>query len=72
MMTSIPIDPRNTITVVTAEYGPWHTGNFVYAYGETWENGKTYDLNAQLENKNDPDRCGVRQYVYHINLIPWC
>ena len=71
-MTSIPYDPKNTIQVISVERGPWNTGNYVYGYGQTWYDGKTYDLNAQLENTKDPDRCGVRQYVYNIALILWC
>ena len=39
-------------------------------------NANTYDLTAQLENRQDPDRCGVRLYklLYSpgSSAVAWC
>ncbi len=60
ILTSVPVDPINIGS------NPRSTGDFMYLYGNV-VGGTTYDLTAQLENKNDPDRCGVKQYRFWPN-----
>lgn len=76
-MTSIPTDPLNTTGMNTSQWSPpWYTGNYVYMYGRVLNGWLTYDLTTQLENKQDPDRCEVKQYKYYYTItgysIPWC
>jgi hypothetical protein len=65
-----PIDPVNNDQ-------PSYT-NFNYSYAYAAFNAvltigtKRYQLFAQLENKNDPDRCAVRQYVALWDNTVWC
>jgi len=67
---TVPQDPINNTA------GPWSDGYYSYAYGNV---GKTtyspcYNLTAQLEDKQDPDRCGVKCYQFHPQFtnIQWC
>ena len=63
ILTSVPVDPLNT-----ASWGPRHTGNYTYVYGNVYSSpARTYDLAAQLENKLDPDRTQVRGYTFNNN-----
>ena len=62
-ITSLPVDPINNswmnylaIWNYGYRYRPYITGNLNQA------NYPTFDLNAQLENRNDPDRCQIKQY----------
>jgi len=64
----IPVDPINNSA------GPWGTGNYSYAYGNVFKDmyPAQYDLTAQLENKSDPDRCGIKDYRVYYNDQHWC
>jgi len=64
IMPQVPRDPLNTGT--NAGFGD---GNYVYSYAT---NPGVYELITQLENPNDPDRCGVRAAIYHSTGDPWC
>ena len=63
----IPVDPINNLA------GPWD-GYYSYAYGNVGKNiySPQYDLTAQLENKNDPDRCEVKDYKWSFDNQHWC
>ena len=82
-LTSLPVDPINktwwvgySVWWIGVQYLPYDTGNYVYDYGIVMLDGKTYDLLAQLENRQDPDRCGVKQYKYRGtvtgDIYSWC
>jgi hypothetical protein len=65
---TLPKDPINNTA------SPWGVGNLSYAYGNP---GKTtlrvqYDLTAQLEDTNNPLRCGVKLYKFYFDNQPWC
>ena len=65
---SVPVDPTSS---GCASGYPWNGGNtcWVYAY---WSDGNIYDLVAQLENTQDPDRCAVKQWFYFGDNHVWC
>lgn len=54
----LPNDPHPVGTS-----GPWYAGNYHYAYGSG--DGKTYDLVAQLEDKNNINNCEHKCWNYH-------
>lgn len=63
----LPRDPINNAA------GPWN-GYYSYAYGNV---GRTtqrvqYDLTAQLEDPNHPQRCGVRNWRFYLDNRSWC
>ncbi len=67
----LPIDPINNAN------GPWVGGNYSYTYGNVTADGQTYDLTAQLENTNDSERCGLKNWKYNSSLRStasdiWC
>lgn len=65
-MTRIPVDPTNNAN------GPWTDGNYSYAYGNVALDGSSYDLTTQLENKQDPDRCEVKNWKWAQGIGgPW-
>lgn len=66
---TMPKDPLNS-----PASPPWSIGGFTYAYGNV---GRTtlrvqYDLTAQLEDTNNPLRCGVKLYKFYFDNQPWC
>jgi prepilin-type N-terminal cleavage/methylation domain-containing protein len=64
IMPQAPMDPINTGT-----NAGWGDGNYVYSY---YVNPGVYELVTQLENPNDPDRCGNKPAIYHTSGDPWC
>ena len=61
VMSGVPVDPRNNQPGLL-------TGYYNYTYWNVYRISSsarvdTYDLTAQLENSNDPDRCAVKQYT---------
>lgn len=68
----LPVDPLNTL------WRPWHDNppQYSYAYGNVSTDGQHYDLVTLLENPKDPDRCGMKNYIYEIGTVPpgvpWC
>ncbi len=59
VMSSLPKDPINNLPTPFST-----TGNYSYMYGNVHDGNEAYfDLYAQLENHNDPDRCAIQQYV---------
>lgn len=68
-LAKLPIDPKNT-----GGCGSWcAVGDYEYNYMYNPTNGK-YDLNTQLENPNDPDRCAVKCWRQNAfgGTIAWC
>lgn len=65
-MAKIPQDPKNNSS------GPWADGHYSYSYGNVSANGQAFDLTAQLENPTDPDRCGVKDYLFYWTNMHWC
>ena len=65
-MSRLPVDPINDAP------GPWAADNNSYCYGNVFTNPPQYDLTTQLEDPNNPYRCGVKNYVYYSNQQPWC
>jgi general secretion pathway protein G len=68
-MKVVPRDPVNNIN------GPWTNGRHTYAYISP--NGRHYNLVSQLENRSDPDRCELKQWIYVTNYNTgvgnvWC
>ena len=61
-----PRDPINNIA------GPWYDGQYSYIYGNVSADGQIFDLAAQLENKNDPDRCEIKKYILNWTKGVWC
>lgn len=63
-MPNLPKDPVNNAN------GPWSTGNYSYSYGflPTYSGGniKDYDLVAQLEDKNNNNRCEIKKWIFHL------
>ncbi|MFA9288492.1 MAG: prepilin-type N-terminal cleavage/methylation domain-containing protein [Weeksellaceae bacterium] len=53
---------------------PWHvnSAHYVYAYGNVSLDGQSYDLTTRLENENDPDSCGYKNYKFGPNNLPHC
>lgn len=62
---NVPIDPKNNACC------PWTTGNYSYSYGNVSADGQNFDLLAQLENTDDPERCGLKNYQFSWGG-PWC
>ena len=70
-MSNLPKDPTNNAS------GPWATGNYSYSYGFDPNYGgdnnvKDYDLVAQLEDKNNNNRCEIRKWIFNIPKNTWC
>lgn len=67
IITSMPVDPINSGAPTW-----WATGNYTYWYGNIYNSPvHAYDLMAQLENWQDPDRCQLKNYQsYHVGS--WC
>ncbi|MFC1751613.1 type II secretion system protein [Patescibacteria group bacterium] len=65
---SLPEDPLNT-----GGY-PWNTGNYTYSYGNVGRNTRRiqYDLTAQLEDPNHPQRCAEKQWHFYFTRAAWC
>lgn len=61
----LPVDPLNNAN------SPWSPGNYSYSYGNVTTNGQKYDLTAQLENSNDSDRCGVKNWKFLAGISPY-
>ncbi len=53
---------------------PWNTACFSYAYGNVGRNTQRvqYDLTAQLEDTNHPQRCGARGWRFYFDNQGWC
>lgn len=64
----LPLDPINNDT----NRGPWNAGINSYAYGNVYDNGQTYDLTTKLEDTNDPDRCGIKDWKFLNATTHWC
>jgi prepilin-type N-terminal cleavage/methylation domain-containing protein len=64
----LPLDPINNNNF------PWDlpdsSPRYSYFYGDVSADGKHYDLGARLENPNDPQRCGLRDYMYALGFFP--
>ena len=59
-LSSVPIDPINN---GVSPFDTWYYAyRYLNVYGEWY-----YTMGAQLENKQDQDRCGVKSYYYW----PW-
>lgn len=65
----LPKDPLNS-----GGCPPWETNCFSYSYGNVgrYLYPPTYDLTAQLEDTNNPRRCGIRNWKYYFYDSPWC
>jgi len=65
---ALPVDPKNNAA------DPWATAteNYSYSYGNVSTDGATYDLTTRLENTNDKDRCGVKDYKFYCDNRAWC
>ncbi len=61
-MSPMPIDPINQNTEFA--YGrAFRTGYYNYYYGNVYNSPvHSFDLGARLENRQDPDRCGLKLY----------
>lgn len=76
---TVPVDPLNIgcSPIGPAGTSPWGGGsNYCYVYGYP-QNGfpQKYDLVALLEDSANPQRCGVRAWVYHTGAAAetsWC
>lgn len=72
----VPVDPLNSGATFAADA----TVNFSYSYrtslGGILPSPTDYNLVAQLENQDDADRCGTRQWNRYIvsdpGPVPWC
>ncbi|HEY4495878.1 MAG TPA: prepilin-type N-terminal cleavage/methylation domain-containing protein [Candidatus Paceibacterota bacterium] len=68
-ISALPVDPINS------DCPPWTINCYSYTYGNV---GKTtyahqYDLTAQLEDTNNPNRCAVRNWRFYFdNSLSWC
>jgi len=68
-ISKLPKDPINS------SCSPWNTGCYSYTYGNV---GRTsyrhgYDLTAQLEDPNNPQRCAVKSWRFYLNnTYSWC
>lgn len=68
-MSSLPVDPINSACA------PWVPGCYSYSYGNV---GRTtykpqYDLTAKLEDPGNPQRCGVKNWLFYFNnSLTWC
>ncbi len=73
ILNTIPVDPINTHVSSTALH-PWYTWGYHYIYW-AWLSGavNSYDLAAQLENLQDPDRNELKWYKYNneASQYPW-
>jgi type II secretion system protein G len=72
---TLPKDPINSACA------PWNTNCFSYAYGNVGKGSITvnnptgviqYDLTAQLEDSNNPQRCAVRLWRFYFSNTIWC
>ncbi len=65
---SLPRDPINNSCC------PWHPANYGYVYGNVGRStyAPSYDLTAQLENRNDNDRCQIKNYRWYFDNRAWC
>ena len=65
---TLPKDPINNACY------PWGTGCHSYAYGNVGRNSQRaqYDLTTNLEDTNNPNRCGVKDWRYYFNQEHWC
>ncbi len=64
---SLPKDPLNNAL------GPWVTGNYSYCYGRHATNVNEYDLVAQFEDQNNPNRCAIKAWQFHYyGQSSWC
>lgn len=79
----LSVAPKDPLNIGTEVY---NNGSFAYTYGNVidgngyaidppkWSGPPQYDLITKLENKNDPDRCELKQYrmnAYAFNQS-WC
>ncbi len=65
-LAQLPTDPLNT------SGNPWSNGSYSYAYAAN-SDGSNYDLIAQLEDPNSPNRCAVKQWKSYVyNCSSWC
>ncbi len=71
ILTSLPIDPINTLDPASTVIHPIVTGNYNYRYGNVFDGTSggvvDFDLTAHLENPKDPDRCELKLYTYFGN-----
>lgn len=72
----LPKVPRDPSANGQGTIDPWvttATGNR-YVYGYTSADGQHYNLIARLEDKSDPDRCEIKQYLWGFNdaIQSWC
>jgi general secretion pathway protein G len=65
-ISSLPKDPLNN-----GNY-PWVANGYTYVYGNVSLEGQTFDLLTQLENKNDDDRCKLKNYLKSDGVTSWC
>ena len=65
-LAKLPTDPTNS----TTGGGPW-LGAYAYAYGSS-SPYQDYDLVGAVEDVNNPDRCQVKNWVYHSDSNDWC
>lgn len=63
----LPQDPINSGAAPFIE-----GGNYTYIYGNVTCDGQSYDLIAQLENINDPDRCQIKGYFLYTGSAWTC
>lgn len=65
-----PVDPSQDCGT---PFYPWVDGYPCYVYSYYSLNGSTYDLVARLENKNDPERCELKNWpFYAAGGASWC
>ena len=64
----LPKDPINS------NCGPWDNACYSYAYGNVGRATQPvqYDLTAQFENPNNPQRCGLKNWRFYFNNQSWC
>lgn len=67
-ITSLPKDPINS------RCAPWNSNCYSYTYGNVGRNtyNPTYDLTAQLEDSNHPQRCEVKGWRFYFDDRYWC
>jgi prepilin-type N-terminal cleavage/methylation domain-containing protein len=66
IMPKVPVDPVNT-----GINAGWAGSSYVYSYAQQ-NNGQDYDLVTNLEDPNNPNRCAVKEAIYHGGNLPWC
>lgn len=64
-ISTLPKDPRNVGS-------PWVTGQYAYCYGRI--SIDQYDLVTQLEDRNNPNRCQLKGWLYRLPNpdTSWC